>query len=286
LENDLINGVPVKPSEVILTFQSSNEELKLNEDGSITLAPNTPSGEYLLIYSICQLSDPNNCDFAFVTVIVETVMDIAIEKTSKGVELWGGDAFDYFIKATNTGTENLSDVLIEDFLPDGLSFESQEVTFTIPDLQVTFEQEASRLRWTLPSLPVGAGIDIRLSVLAANLMDASPKVIINNVTVVSGELAKDASDTNSLNPFFIPNVITPNGNGSNDTFEIVGINKFIKNDIVIFNRYGDHVFESENYANDWDASGHMAGTYFYIFRGEDRQGRKQEFKGWLQVIKK
>jgi uncharacterized repeat protein (TIGR01451 family)/gliding motility-associated-like protein len=286
LENDLINGLPVKPSDVILTFQSSNEELKLNEDGSITMAPNTSSGEYKLMYSICTKSDPNNCDFAFVTVIVEGVMDITIEKTSNGVEIWGDDAFDYFIRVANTGTEDLSDVLIEDFLPDGLSFDSQEVTFTTPGLQVTFEQEGSRLRWTLPFLPVGAGIDIRLGVLAANLMAASPKVIINNVTVASGELADSATDTNSINPFFIPNVITPNGNGSNDTFEIVGINKFIKNDIVIFNRYGDHVFEADNYANDWDASGHVAGTYFYIFRGEDRQGRNQEFKGWLQVIKK
>jgi uncharacterized repeat protein (TIGR01451 family)/gliding motility-associated-like protein len=286
LENDFIDGLPVDPADVILTFQSSNEELTLNEDGSITLAPNTPSGEYMLIYSICSISDPTNCDFAFVTVIVEGEMDIAIEKTSNGVEIWGDDSFDYFIRVTNTGTENLPDLLIEDFLPDGLSFESQELNFTIPDLQATFNQEGSRLRWTLPLLPVGAGIEIRLSVLAANLMDASPKVIINNITVVSGELTDSATDTNSINPFFIPNVITPNGNGSNDTFEIVGINKFAKNDIVIFNRYGDHVFEADNYANDWDASGHVAGTYFYIFRGEDRQGRKQEFKGWLQVIKK
>jgi uncharacterized repeat protein (TIGR01451 family)/gliding motility-associated-like protein len=285
LENDFINGSPVDPADVILTIQSSNEELILNEDGSITLAPNTPSGEYMLIYSICSISDPNNCDFAFVTVIVQGEMDLTIEKTSNGVEIWGDDTFDYFIRVTNTGTENLPEVLIEDFLPVGLSFESQELTFTIPDLQATFDQEGSRLRWTLPLLPVGTGIEIRLSVLAANLMDASPKVIINNVSVKSGELTDSASDTNSINPFFIPNVIIPNGNGSNDTFEIVGINKFVKNDIVIFNRYGDHVFEADNYTNDWDASGHVAGTYFYIFRGEDRQGRKQEFKGWLQVIK-
>ncbi|MFD2201320.1 gliding motility-associated C-terminal domain-containing protein [Shivajiella indica] len=286
LENDSINGLLVDPGDVILTVQSSSEELTLNNNGSITLAKNTLSGEYMLFYSICSKSDPNICDFAFVKVFVEGEIDVTIEKTSNGVDIWGDDTFDYFINVTNTGTENLSEVLIEDILPEGLGFESQEVFFTTPDLQVTFVQEGSRLNWKLPNLPVGAGIEIRLKVLAANLMDASPKVIINNATVQIGELIKGATDTNTINPFFFPNVMTPNGNGSNDVFEIVGINKFIKNDIVIFNRYGDHVFETENYANDWDASGHVAGTYYYIFRGEDREGRNQEFKGWIQVIKK
>lgn len=285
-ENDLINGSPVNPSNVFLILQSGNEELTLNEDGSITLAANTPPGEYMLIYSICSLTDLNNCDFAFVTVTVYGEMDIAIEKTSHGVEIWGNDAFDYFITVTNTGDENLSDVLIEDLLPEGISFESQEVNTSLPGLQVNFDQEGSRLRWTVPVLPVEAVITIRLTVLAANLLETSPQSIINNATVVSGQLSDSATDTNSINPFFIPNVITPNGNDLNDTFEIVGISKFVKNDIVIFNRYGDHIFEAENYGNDWDASGQVAGTYFYIFRGEDRQGRNQEFKGWIQVIKK
>ncbi|WP_291787953.1 gliding motility-associated C-terminal domain-containing protein [Cecembia sp.] len=285
-ENDFINGSPVNPTDVFLILQSGNEELTLNEDGSITLAANTPAGEYMLIYSICSLTDLNNCDFAFVTVTVHGEMDIAIEKTSNDIEIWGNDAFDYFINVTNTGTENLSDVLIEDLLPEGISFQSQEVNSSVEGLQVNFDQEDNRLRWTVPLLPTDAFIAIRLTVVAASVTETSPQSITNNATVVSGQLSDSATDTNSINPFFIPNVITPNGNGLNDTFEIVGINKFVKNDIIIFNRYGDHVFEAENYVNDWDATGQVAGTYFYIFRGEDRQGINQEFKGWIQVIKK
>ena len=285
-ENDFINGSPVNPTDVFLILQSGNEELTLNEDGSITLAANTPAGEYMLIYSICSLTDLNNCDFAFVTVTVHGEMDIAIEKTSNDIEIWGNDAFDYFINVTNTGTENLSDVLIEDLLPEGISFQSQEVNSSVEGLQVNFDQEDNRLRWTVPLLPTDAFIAIRLTVVAASVTETSPQSITNNATVVSGQLSDSATDTNSINPFFIPNVITPNGNGLNDTFEIVGINKFVKNDIIIFNRYGDHVFEAENYGNDWDATGQVAGTYFYIFRGEDRQGINQEFKGWIQVIKK
>jgi len=54
---------------------------------------------------------------------------------------------------------------------------------------------------------------------------------------------------------------------------------------VIFNRYGDHVYERANYGNDWDAPGQVAGTYFYVLRVTDAGGVSTEFKGWIQIIK-
>ena len=95
-----------------------------------------------------------------------------------------------------------------------------------------------------------------------------------------------ASDTNQVNPFFIPNVITPDGDGLNDRFEIKGLDKFVENEIVIFNRNGDHVYERKNYQNEWAADGLVSGTYFFVLRTVDRQGKSHEFKGWIQVIKK
>ena len=91
---------------------------------------------------------------------------------------------------------------------------------------------------------------------------------------------------NEILPFHIPNVITPNNDGDNDTFEIQGLGKFVSNEIVIFNRYGDHVFETENYQNDWDAPDQTSGTYFYVLSAKDKDGNDHEFKGWIQVIKK
>lgn len=70
----------------------------------------------------------------------------------------------------------------------------------------------------------------------------------------------------------IPTGFSPNGDLQNDTFEIpelVGL----KAKVVIFNRWGDKVFKSESYQNDWDGScqtefcvgnGQLPeGTYFY-----------------------
>jgi gliding motility-associated-like protein len=83
---------------------------------------------------------------------------------------------------------------------------------------------------------------------------------------------------------FIPNVITPNGDGSNDQFVIKGLNKFLKTELVIFDRWGDHVFKHSDYQNDWAAKGLSTGTYFYLLTGVDENGELHEFKGWIQVI--
>ncbi|MFD2035517.1 gliding motility-associated C-terminal domain-containing protein, partial [Belliella marina] len=83
----------------------------------------------------------------------------------------------------------------------------------------------------------------------------------------------------------IPNVITPNGDGDNDTFEVKGLNRFVSNNIVIFNRLGDHLFETDDYQNDWGADGIVAGTYFYILKVTEANGQEKVFKGWIQVIK-
>jgi gliding motility-associated-like protein len=93
------------------------------------------------------------------------------------------------------------------------------------------------------------------------------------------------TDVNQVLPFRIPNVITPNDDGDNDTFEIKGLGKFTASEVVILNRYGDHVLEKTNYQNDWNAPGQVAGTYFYVLKLTDRSGKVHDFTGWIQVIK-
>ncbi|HKR05631.1 MAG TPA: gliding motility-associated C-terminal domain-containing protein [Bacteroidia bacterium] len=62
----------------------------------------------------------------------------------------------------------------------------------------------------------------------------------------------------------IPNVITPNGDGNNETFYIENIETHPGNNIKIFNRWGNNVFETDNYHNTWNGEDLPAGTYYYI----------------------
>jgi len=68
--------------------------------------------------------------------------------------------------------------------------------------------------------------------------------------------------------FIVPNVFTPNSDGSNDFFTIDGLKPNSK--LVILNRWGDLVFESNNYQNNWegdDLNGKalVEGVYTIIF---------------------
>lgn len=69
----------------------------------------------------------------------------------------------------------------------------------------------------------------------------------------------------------IPNTFTPNGDGRNDYFAIIGVDQFPSNKIEVFNRWGNRVFEMDNYDNTWDGSNGKSkaalpdGAYFFIF---------------------
>ncbi|WP_161993937.1 gliding motility-associated C-terminal domain-containing protein [Cyclobacterium xiamenense] len=94
-----------------------------------------------------------------------------------------------------------------------------------------------------------------------------------------------ALEEKNILPLFIPNVIKPDFDGKNDTFVIRATHKFERVELLIFNRWGDLVFASEDYQNDWSAEGLLAGTYYYQVTGTDPQGKRKEYKGWVQVIK-
>ncbi|MEL7162403.1 MAG: gliding motility-associated C-terminal domain-containing protein, partial [Bacteroidota bacterium] len=77
------------------------------------------------------------------------------------------------------------------------------------------------------------------------------------------------------------NAITPNGDGLNETFEfqILSLrpNDFPENELIIFNRWGDILYEASPYNNDWDGTASDGslipeGTYYYILRLDIGQG--------------
>lgn len=214
-----------------------------------------------------------------VTVLARPV-DIRIEKTSFGIDLYEGNEFEYEIRVSNNGIGPGENIFLEDQLPEGLAY-----------LGFSGEAEVNvsgnTLSWTIPSLAAGEEQVFRIRVQATQT-----GTITNTIRV---ELPEDQenispvqedSDTNQVNPFFIPNVITPgNPDGKNDTFEIRGVERFAQSSLTVLNRNGDHVFASEDYQNDWAAAGLNAGSYFYVLVITDSQGESQTYKGWIQVVK-
>jgi gliding motility-associated-like protein len=79
--------------------------------------------------------------------------------------------------------------------------------------------------------------------------------------------------------FLVPNAFSPNGDGINDYFEILGIENYEGNSLTVINRWGNKVFEAKNYGISsipkyWDGKANTGvrigneelptGTYYYI----------------------
>lgn len=72
----------------------------------------------------------------------------------------------------------------------------------------------------------------------------------------------------------IPNIFTPNEDGVNDLFEVPCLVNGRVAKLLVFNRWGDLVYQSDNYQNQWNGThqGNVLpdGTYFYILKiGEE-----------------
>lgn len=68
----------------------------------------------------------------------------------------------------------------------------------------------------------------------------------------------------------VTNILSPNGDGINDTWIIEEIEKYPENEVTVFDRSGRVVFQSKNYKNTWD--GRLSGlplaenTYYYTIK--------------------
>ncbi|GAB3924906.1 hypothetical protein GCM10028827_13620 [Mucilaginibacter myungsuensis] len=80
----------------------------------------------------------------------------------------------------------------------------------------------------------------------------------------------------------IPNIITPNGDGLNDTFIVPDIQLFPGSLLIIVNRLGNEVYRNANYLNTWSGDGLPEGTYYYVLTKKDPiSGALATFKGWV-----
>jgi gliding motility-associated-like protein len=76
---------------------------------------------------------------------------------------------------------------------------------------------------------------------------------------------------------------SPNNDGVNDKFTVLGLEKYPNNKLFVFNRFGNQVFSADNYQNQWDGTqdGVSApdGTYFYVLD----LGNGKKMSGYVQI---
>lgn len=108
----------------------------------------------------------------------------------------------------------------------------------------------------------------------------------NSAILTQGFLQPFLVTVNPSSLEIVNNILTPNGDGKNDVFEVKGLDKYPENKIKIFDRAGRLMFSSTNYQNDW--GGYYNGmpliedTYYYIID----LGNGELVKGFISILVK
>tara|TARA_R110001592_G_scaffold259546_1_gene523574 strand:+ start:1018 stop:2547 length:1530 start_codon:yes stop_codon:yes gene_type:complete len=84
-----------------------------------------------------------------------------------------------------------------------------------------------------------------------------------------------------LNINSLPNAFTPNGDGKNEVFEVDA--SFRGSKLMVFNRWGNIVFVSDNYQNEWNGDGLIDGTYYFQFTGGCLENRT--VRNWVRIFR-
>lgn len=100
----------------------------------------------------------------------------------------------------------------------------------------------------------------------------------------NGCRAEDTVELTICENFYLPNTFTPDGDGKNDFFVIKGVDE-MNCDFKVFNRWGEKIYESKNYLNDWDGhdlNGNILNTdtYYYLLGCGEKK-----WTGWVKIIR-
>lgn len=100
------------------------------------------------------------------------------------------------------------------------------------------------------------------------------------------QLPEDAVDWTPPIKLEIPNVFTPNGDGVNDKFVIVGLENCMQRKLEVRNRAGQVVYRSNSYENTWDGGDCPDGMYRYMFLYTGDNGIEQTLSGVVTIIRR
>ncbi len=251
---------------------------------------------------IVTVTDNNNCTFTD-TIAVDTMI-VVLADAGPDTSYCVGNTFD--IIGQGTGSNNLSytwyddqgNVIDSDSLltvnepagtytyifeaVEGLCVDQDTVVITVnplpvadtgPDIDIIKGEETNI--GGSPTGPPGSTIAWEPNMWMSDSTEFNPTVdpdtttqYIVTVVDVNGCENKDTMTVNVFPDIIFPNGFSPNGDGVNETWEIDFIQEFPESVVEVYNRWGDLLFRSVGYVEEWDGQYNNkplpVGTYYYV----------------------
>ncbi|MCE1198179.1 MAG: gliding motility-associated C-terminal domain-containing protein [Marinilabiliales bacterium] len=118
----------------------------------------------------------------------------------------------------------------------------------------------------------------KIFALRSGIIKYEPQRRVGGAEVIAYRVcdARNQCDTANINilirepEIYLPEAISPNGDGKNEYFVIGGLEKYPHSELTIYSRDGTLVYHSNDYQNDWPERNHdktdvSGGTYYYVF---------------------
>jgi gliding motility-associated-like protein len=111
------------------------------------------------------------------------------------------------------------------------------------------------------------------------------------VVATNDKSCKDTSDLYAVKlntNLFVPNMFSPNGDANNDVLKVYG-NQLTTLDFMVFNQWGQKVYESHDLNGAWDGRSNgkpqPVGVYMYTLRVTVAGGEEIQQKGAISLVR-
>ncbi len=85
---------------------------------------------------------------------------------------------------------------------------------------------------------------------------------------------------------FLPNIITLNNDILNEVLSFGDALQYFQSaEVQVFSRWGDMVYESTNYQNDWSPTDFSDGVYYYILKVTTPAGNVDDYSGYFHLMR-
>ncbi len=299
---------PAKTGNLVLATPSSGTAVYSNPANQITWdLPFMAAGEVATVKYSLKITDTGRINN---TAIITGPVDIALSDTAKldfkavllinlkvlkslqaPTVLNVKDEVGFTIEAENQGPNNATNVVVLDPLKSNLD---DPRLIVVTKGTFIYNPTTKTITWTIGDMLVGekakmtlTGVRINSGGLLENTATISGFELEANSTDNIAEVRTGAGNSVTINgeEIFIPNTITPNGDGKNDRFRILGIQRFPGSRLNIYNRWGNVIYQSNSYNNEFDGANLTESTYFYTLDLKLPAGGIKKYSGWIQIMR-
>jgi uncharacterized repeat protein (TIGR01451 family) len=224
LTNDALGGVAPTTSEVVISIITPDPtgDVTINADGSVDIAPGTSEGVHTVVYQICEVGFPTNCDQA--TLTVQDEVDPVAVCQNITVALVNGAASITAAQVDNGSTDNcgISSLSVNPSTFDCTDVGANAVVLTVTDAAGNSSTCNATVTVTATAPPVAICQNITVILNGSGTASITAGQINNNSTSACGiqsmAVSPNTFDCTDLGANTVTLTVTDvNGNSANCT---------------------------------------------------------------------